>query len=687
MKISKIVLLIFCISSWEIYTQTFREYETNPDKLRTNQWIFGFDNFIKFYPNNQADTFKISSIESSSVFSTSTGRIVVYTDGQTVWDSLNRVVTSGLLGNTSSSLGAVFHYNKTDSTLILFVTNSAQSGSKEFSYSKFQLSNSGINIVAKNKVLQTQVCEPLALIYSKDNLNAWIVCHGFNNNSFYAYRITDGVVIECPVISNTGSFNGGNQSFSAQIDMKFSNDGSYLLKSNLNMPITNGVQIFRFNNENGAIKSIFSLPKLAFPIMGLAFSPNSKNIYIIERDSALKIYRFYPEDSIYTVSSVKHKNKIYNQAFEIQSAPDNKLYFGIYDSSFLAYLTKPDDYSTFSVTIKGRGLLRPLNNNGLPNFNQSYFYTPSIDFAYKYDCIANSITFEGRDTFYANTHSWAISKSNKPVEASYSSKNIFHLFKDTGEYQVSYIAIKGGRRDTIIKKITIYPKIRKDFLGRDTAYEKSTSFSKTFSAPSGMHCYFWYNNSSTFSSFTTDTFGTFVCKVTTKSFCTVTDTVKISSCINNLSIPTIIRSRDTIYVSSGDADSFVWHRNGLQYKSGKERFLSISDTGYYTVEAIKPGHCNRISQTYHVQKLGVKEYLIQNEISVFPNPSDNVVSLEFKNPDNYEISVYNSDGKEVYTTTSDHDIYINLEGLSHGVYLLRITNTKNQQFYTKIIKE
>jgi hypothetical protein len=253
-------------------SQTNRQYETNPDRMRTNQWIFGNNNFIKFYPNNQADSFKINSLEASSVLSSEQGRVLLYTDGETVWDSMNKVVVSGLLGSNSSSMGTVFYYNKSDSTVILFNTNSAQSLNKEFSYSKFKLTYLGISVLVKNIVLQTQVCEPLALVNAKDGHNAWIVCHGFDNNIFYSYNIYNGIIEHCPKISITGNFNGGNKTSSGRIDIKFSNNGKYILKSNLNFPF-NGerAQIFSFDNENGNVKILYSIPNLLYPFTGLHF--------------------------------------------------------------------------------------------------------------------------------------------------------------------------------------------------------------------------------------------------------------------------------------------------------------------------------------------------------------------------------------------------------------------------------
>lgn len=278
---------------------------------------------------------------------------------------------------------------------------------------------------------------------------------------------------------------------------------------------------------------------------------------------------------------------------------------------FLSSIDNPEgDGLACNFNIKSITLKRECTSS-LPNFDQSYFYTPSVNFKFKVNCFDNSIYFEGIDTFSATIFKWTIGKVGKSVEASYTTKNTTHLFRDTGAYNVSFIASNGNRKDTITKSILIYPKLSKYFLGKDTAYAQGTSFNKVLKTPLGMHCQIW-QDSSGLTSFFTDTAGIYICKVTNKSFCEVTDTIVITECINSLTTPSLYRSRDTLYTYQQLADSFVWYRNNVQYRITKEPFIRLIDTGIYRVEAARNGYCNKSSITNHVNKLGISSFQLSD---------------------------------------------------------------------------
>ncbi len=204
----------------------------------------------------------------------------------------------------------------------------------------------------------------------------------------------------------------------------------------------------------------------------------------------------------------------------------------------------------------------------------------------------------------------------------------------------------------------------KQFLGKDTVYASGSAFSKTLNAPYGMHCQLWLNDSSGLSTYTADTAGVYICKVTNQAFCEVTDTIVISECIDNLTVPSIYRSKDTLYTYQQLADSFVWYRNNVQYKITKEAFIKLSDTGTYRVEAAKKGHCNRSSTVASVTKLGVQRLSIQDfNIRVYPNPSSEIVFIQSEKE--YKLVVTDITGKIIMTTENSQ------LSLPKGVYFFR----------------
>jgi len=89
------------------------------------------------------------------------------------------------------------------------------------------------------------------------------------------------------------------------------------------------------------------------------------------------------------------------------------------------------------------------------------------------------------------------------------------------------------------------------------------------------------------------------------------------------------------------------------------------------------------------ETLGVENYSPLEGIKVFPNPTTNYVNIHFKTTDTYQISLYNTNSKQLLKLnpkqTSEQTL--DLKNLPNGLYLLVIKNSIKQTFKTyKIIK-
>lgn len=690
MKTKTIILLTcFILLGIESFAQTSRFYETNPDRKRANIWYFGQYAGIDFNNSIQSKSDgKGYSWEGCASICDTSGRLLYYSDGKSIFDKNNDTVKNGnnLLGGFSSTQGVIILCHPLNDSIFYIVTspNATQTNiGLNLSIINSKLNNGKGEVILKNKVILQNSCEKISAVYHKNNTDIWLIGHEWESNNFYSFLITKDGINYCTVISPAGSYLGYQfGSLNSTGQLKFSNNGNNLINP---VVMKSSSEIFKFNNETGKITFNSTLVNKR-PAYGVEFSIDSKLFYMTEtgNDSSF-IFQ-------YSTSSPTNKTILSRKKFMdiqgLQIASNGEIIIAENDSTTISRITFPNIKGVNCTLQKMSISLSPKKSAyGLPNFNQSYFYTPSIDFAYHYDCINNSIDFVGRDTFFADTHKWTIGEINHSTEGTYSKKNITHIFKDTGTYQIQYVASKGNRSDTVIKKLMIYPKIRKDFLGRDTAYETGTSFSKTLKAPLGMHCYYWQKDSSTSASFQADTTGIFICRITSQSFCVVTDTIVISSCINDLAVPILTRTLDSLYASHSLADSFIWYRNGLQYRITNVPNLALSDTGKYRVEAAKKGHCNRSSNSQYVNKFGTNyPGIIPDAIKVYPNPTKEVLNIEFDRVDKYEIIVYDLVGQIVLRLHTDTNLDLNLKEFSEGIYLLHITNTKNEQANFKIIK-
>jgi PKD repeat protein len=613
-KIKTIILLLNCFLIFRVHSQK-----------ETSNWLFGDRNWLSFYPNIQTkDSCNTYFEEPCASISDKSGNLIFYSNGESVFNKYHRVIKKGdsLLGDWSASEGCVFVQKPGNDSVFYLFTNDFALQSDGLCYNVIKLHGNPDSsvVIEKNIRIASKMCESISVIHHQNGIYKWIVVHSGISNTISAFLLTDKGLNPCPIETTIGYvFNGAVLTY--QTVGKFNNDGTLWAIDNM---VDGIIKICSFDNSTGLFSNSFVLPDYYDIISGMQFSKNSKYLYVIERELQLVQVntKSWQKKVIFNISSTGGRMS------RCQFGIDGKMYMYRGDSSFLSSIENPDQDGV-NCNFKERSIfLKHKNTSGLPNFDQSYFYTPSVYFKYKINCINNSISFEGVDTFSGNTFKWIIEKKGKPVEATYTTKNINHTFLDTGIYKVTYIVSNGNSKDTMTKSIVIYPKLSKQFLGKDTAYAQGTSFNKILKTPLGMHCQLW-QDSSRLSTFHADTAGVYICKVTNKSFCDVIDTIIISECINNLTQPSLYRSRDSLYTYQPVADSFVWFRNNVQYRITKEPFIRLNDTGTYRVEAAKKGHCNRSSITNHVNKLGINYFLSSDfNIQLFPIPSSEQVFIK-----------------------------------------------------------
>lgn len=423
-----------------------------------------------------------------------------------------------------------------------------------------------------------------------------------------------------------------------------------------------------------------------FPIQGVNFSKKN-NIYIIERDGYINVFNFHPNDSTATIIS---QRKLQLQGFVkfnmfksevLNLTYGNKLAINVDDSTFLGLLF--DDLNLDSLILIDKGI--SLNNNpaslGLPNFNQSYYYTPSINFSMKLNCVNNTILFQGQDTFQANSHNWEINKEGGTLMTA-SIKNPLIEFEDSGIYSIRYIASNGSRSDTITKEVVVYPKIKKKFLGNDTGWCEQIGASLTLQTPNGMHCYEWSTGETT-PQITIDSIGTYIAKITTPNFCVLYDTINIF--IDSLpDSPVIYQNHDTLKTDV-IVKGYQWYKNN-QPIGTNGNFLKLTDTGVYHLEITSNAGCKNQSDTLHVYRVGI--YNIEKlNIVVYPNPFNDELIVEKEKDNMLEIIVFNSLGQQILKTMHiNHTESINTAEWNQGIYFMEITQSNGIKQVIKLIK-
>jgi hypothetical protein len=554
----------------------------------------------------------------------------------------------------------------------------------------------------------------------------WYANHAQTGDSIYFFLIKKEGMVECPVVTHTG--NSYENDAATQGQMKFSSDGKYLAEASWILPYSIG--LYHFNCEYPETDSIYVLKMENEPdyskrfFYGLEFSPDSKKLYFTEGRKftglpPVTLNQFdlsqLNGDSIY--HSWHNLDTLFNLDIGVlQLAPNGKIYLAIPNQKYLGVINDPNELGT-ACNYERQGLTLDSGGTclyGLPTFNQSYFYTPQIDFRYEENCFTNQYEFWGADTFGAINFSWKFKDvRNETVEIRLG-KNISYSFPNAesleNKYEVTFLASNGTKTDSVTKTLTIRPKMRTDFLGRDTFYcQGDTAFSISLHTPPNLHCIHWnglepysnlmgdtvigYENFYGYipenTSRIIDTAGIYTARITNKSFCQVTDTIVVTEkprpSKGGLSRLGNLLSCDVV------ASKYRWYYNGALQQTTDSNFLDPNQNGNWQVQLVSEFGCeSELSDSMLVDFASTKNYELKTiNFTVYPNPSSGLLTIELaqKNSD-IKIEVLDLNGKVVHRQHSKNSefIMLNLE-LAAGSYTLQITYKNGNVGAKKVVVE
>jgi N-acetylmuramoyl-L-alanine amidase len=86
--------------------------------------------------------------------------------------------------------------------------------------------------------------------------------------------------------------------------------------------------------------------------------------------------------------------------------------------------------------------------------------------------------------------------------------------------------------------------------------------------------------------------------------------------------------------------------------------------------------------------LSVVDYEFQNQITIYPNPSSDLINISSNyNLDINKLYVYDLNGRLLKTKEGNDLNKLNISELTNGIYLLKIVNNENKQAVFRIVKE
>ncbi len=392
--------------------------ECSQDEKFGNTWYFGFKAGLDF--NAAFDTIPpkvltdgaMEAPAGAGVMSDGSGKILFYSNGETVWNGDGTVMTNGtgLLGSrlvTDGPLpirmpGSPPPTMPGGETRYLLFTQDAKGGTNGLRYSEIIIpAGGGPGMVVdstKNRLLVQGTAEKMTGVFHKNGCDIWIIVHGWGDaksgnanrgDAFLAYRVKPAdamgrTVIDPPVISVVGSLHAPSVSPEGyRGQMKVTPDGQQLALARYSAVAgdsTSSVELFSFDTGTGQVGNPKIIDSKEGGYYGVEFSPGRSRLYATVLGAAPRLPQLLQFD-ISNIGSgtgpvgrevIPLKQKTPVNLGSMQAAPDGKIYVARENQPALGFIPYPDSlgaaiaYADDSLQLEGR-----LSGLGLVNFNQS----------------------------------------------------------------------------------------------------------------------------------------------------------------------------------------------------------------------------------------------------------------------------------------------------------------------------
>ncbi len=249
----------------------------------TYRWYFGYEMGLDFntLPPTVLHDGKSQHFEGTSVYSDpQTGDLMVYSDGNTIWDRNHDVIAKGINPQYSSSVqSALLVPQPGNPHLIhLFTTPSVCQGPGRHIVIDMRLRGGmGDTMNFNSNLTKLPVAEKLAAVSSSDGIDWWIVYRscGSTPSKFLVYRLSSSGLSAVPIESQVGQ-NMSNTTYTIG-QMRFSPSGVTLACANE----AANVELFDFNRSTGLITNPRILvTNYRAEALGLEFSESGRYLYV-----------------------------------------------------------------------------------------------------------------------------------------------------------------------------------------------------------------------------------------------------------------------------------------------------------------------------------------------------------------------------------------------------------------------
>jgi gliding motility-associated-like protein len=543
-------------------------------------WYFGNYaglNFSSGHPEPVTDGV-LRNYEGCASISDSTGNLLFYTNGATVWTRNHQIMENGTLlyGDSSSTQSAIIIPNPDSSGIYYLITTDTlakiSDPQKGLRYSTVDLSlnNGNGSIIKKNILLLDSTLEKVMAVKHSNNKDYWLIAHDFGNSDFYTWLVDHNGISAVPIISSTGHIY--TEDLNARGYMRINPQGSTLAVAIL---FAYKFELFNFDNSTGTLSYLFDI-NFGNTVYACEFSPDGSKLYLI---SINKLYQVdmnagTPEDIENSLTEIYSSDHFFGAA---QTAIDGKIYIASDTSEYLSVIDHPNELPEFcgfqynALYLDGRQ-----SRLGLPNFISSLFLPPVIT--------VNNLCF--RDTTLFSFHGIDMPDSVKwnfgdPVTGPLNESDAFspsHVFSGIGSFYITLTTWTTGVEKKYTRTITTVA-LPDPTLGIDTVVcgmDSLTLYAK------GWHLNYLWNNMSTDSALTVYADGTYSVLVeNTYTGCRNSDTIAVVFS----DLPVVDLGNDTLFCENASylLDAFHESYSYLWQDQSTEPVFWASQPGTYSV--------------------------------------------------------------------------------------------------------
>ncbi len=404
------------------------------------------------------------------IISDSTGQLLFYSDGITVWNKNHVQMPNGNNICYHSSRCLIIPKPDSDNLFYIFsVLPYSPVYTSGFFYSvvDMTLDNGLGDVTEKENFIFDTISNKITAVYHENLSDIWVITHRHNSNTYYAFLISNDGVSLNPVISTGG--NNTSSSYDAQI--KASPDGRIIVSGYNNWTSGEGFDLFEFNKSTGELYNpmVFATPSRG--ITGVDFSSDATNLYVFQSGSEGESTLFQYDVSVYDYDQVNdsrvtllHPND--NGFRDLQLAPNGKIYItkggGQFSGTkYLGVINSPN-VSGLACNVEELGLYLEGETcqSMAPVFIQDYFYR--TDFEVVNTCYQDSTFFYVTNLYRLDSVLWDFG------DGQYSRfLNPVHSYSSPQDYHVNLLCYYPEKVDTISKVVKIHELPVFD-LGNDT---------------------------------------------------------------------------------------------------------------------------------------------------------------------------------------------------------------------------